>query len=341
MATMRAKPSFSPAAATTWIGLGWQFYDDALGFRVSFAGGLRGTQSELYYIGNGNSYAWISNYSNDATELVQGSVGRALITVGSLPGLAGNLSGRAPFAEPDADAVSRIPQIRAQRGVVHGASFEHGIVAGSWFSILGWNLAGNTRLWAEPDFQGSMLPTNLDGVEVKINGVAAAVYYISPTQINAQAPAITTPGTATLQVFRNGVPSEPEPIEIRRNAPEFFLYSLGGKTFVAALHTDGSVVADPTLAGGLRAARAGETVQIFGTGFSPAPAGTVVSSVTPITGVTVRIGNQPATVTFAGLVATGLFQVNVLIPAGVSGDLPVSLIVQDTPAVTTGLIPVR
>jgi uncharacterized protein (TIGR03437 family) len=61
--------------------------------------------------------------------------------------------------------------------------------SGSWVSIYGQNLSATTRSWNAADFSGNSLPTTLDGVTVTINGKVASVYYVSPVQLNVQAPA--------------------------------------------------------------------------------------------------------------------------------------------------------
>jgi len=58
--------------------------------------------------------------------------------------------------------------------------------AGSWAQVKGTNLSTTTRIWGTSDFTGYSLPTNLSGVQVMVNNQAAAVYYISPTQISFQ-----------------------------------------------------------------------------------------------------------------------------------------------------------
>ena len=73
-------------------------------------------------------------------------------------------------------------------GVQNGATFENNIVAGSWTTIKGTDLAQNTRIWLASDFVNGVAPTVLDGVKVNIDGKPAAVYFISQTQINVQAP---------------------------------------------------------------------------------------------------------------------------------------------------------
>jgi N-acyl-D-amino-acid deacylase len=336
---LAARPSFDSGTASSWHGLGWVIIQVPAGLRYRYAGGLRGTQAEFYHLPNSTSFAWITNFSGESGESEAGSLGNDLFQAFSaLPGQNGNLFENPSYMDGPASA----PQIRAQKGVVHGASFEPGITPGSWFSVVGWNLAANTRQWESSDFNGDLLPVSLDGVEVKINGRSAAIYYISPTQINAQVPDIDTTGTATLQVFRDGIPSHHEPVEIRSNAPELFRYSLGGKSFAAVLHLDGTVVADPALASGFRAAASGETLQFYGTGFVPSPAGRIVSSPAPVAGTVVRVGDQTAAVSFSGLTATGLFQVNATLPAGLApGDYAVSITVNGVSALATAYLPVR
>ncbi|MEI9971732.1 MAG: hypothetical protein WDO73_06570 [Ignavibacteriota bacterium] len=75
--------------------------------------------------------------------------------------------------------------------VENAASFLPGFSQGSWTTITGANLAGTTRTWTAGDFNGANLPTQLDQVSVTIDGKAAYVYFISPTQINVLAPADT------------------------------------------------------------------------------------------------------------------------------------------------------
>ena len=71
---------------------------------------------------------------------------------------------------------------------------------GSWAQVKGTNLGTTTRSWGPADFTGlgNSLPTNLSGVQVNVNNQAAAVYYISPTQISFQVPAGIT-GTASVR----------------------------------------------------------------------------------------------------------------------------------------------
>ena len=81
------------------------------------------------------------------------------------------------------------------------------VVPGVWFYVKGADLADVTRLWAGSDFADpSTLPTDLNGVEVWVDGTPVPVCFISPGQVNAQAPANMS-GTIEVQVVRLGIPS--------------------------------------------------------------------------------------------------------------------------------------
>jgi uncharacterized protein (TIGR03437 family) len=168
------------------------------------------------------------------------------------------------------------PVVRAQLGVVQGASFKSGTVAGAWMSLFGTDLAGTTRTWRDDEIINGRLPTQLDGVRVLVNDIPAPVYFISPTQINAQVPNVANPGTAQtlrVRVERGAQLSEIEPVELRPAAPEVFRYPAGGLWFAAATHPNGATVGDPTLLGGVAPAQVNGVISVFGTGFAPSTAG--------------------------------------------------------------------
>jgi hypothetical protein len=81
------------------------------------------------------------------------------------------------------------------------------IESGSWVSIYGTDLSVTTRSWQISDFSGNALPLSLDGVSVTINGRPAAVSYISPGQVNVQAPDDSTTGPVDLD-HRHNDPAE-------------------------------------------------------------------------------------------------------------------------------------
>ncbi len=82
--------------------------------------------------------------------------------------------------------------------VVNGASYGGTVAPEGWATIFGSNLAGGTAT-ATLDANGQ-LPTQLASTSVEFNGVAAALYYVSPAQINLVVPAGLSEGTATVVV---------------------------------------------------------------------------------------------------------------------------------------------
>ena len=204
-----------------------------------------------------------------------------------------------------------------------------GLVPGSWAQIQGRNLAPISRIWARSDFAplNNTLPTNLSGVELTVNGVPAAVYYISPTQVSFQVPNGIT-GTATVQVLRDGVPSNTITATAVSSSPGIFPVIVNGTNYDAAVFLDRSLAGDPSIGPGFRNARPGDVVQFYATGLEPTPAGVPVS-VQGVSGVMVTIGNVSFPADAAALVAPGEFQINFTVPQQFAtladGNYPISI----------------
>jgi len=209
--------------------------------------------------------------------------------------------------------------------VLDAASFQPGIEAGSWVMIKGANLANTNpgRTWRTDEVVGGNLPTSLDGVSVTINGKPAFVYYISPTQINVQAPSDTAVGTVDVVVTNNGLASAPAPAQLQAFAPAFFQYP--GTNYVTASRLpDYAPVADPAAVPGTVAAKPGDIVVLWGTGFGatnpPVPAGMAVSGAPgAVTAPTVMVGGVAAEVVSTVLTTgnAGLYQVTIRIPPSI------------------------
>lgn len=200
------------------------------------------------------------------------------------------------------------------------------IAPNTWVEIDGSALApaGDSRIWQASDFVNNQLPTQLDGVSVTVNGKAAYVYYISPTQVNILTPPDALPsGTVPVVVTNNGSGSATFNAQAQSTSPSFFVYS--GTGYVAALHANGSLIGPASLyPGSSTAAQPGETVELYANGFGPTSQAVVSGSesqggtLSPMPDVT--IGGVTATVTFAGL-----FQINVTVPSSVgNGDQPLT-----------------
>ncbi|MGO9258560.1 MAG: putative Ig domain-containing protein [Bryobacteraceae bacterium] len=204
-----------------------------------------------------------------------------------------------------------------------------GLVPGSWAQVQGRNLAGVSRIWGGADFAplSNTLPANLSGVGVTVNGVPAAVYYISPTQVSFQVPDGIT-GTATVQVVRDGVPSNTITGTAVSTSPGIFPVIVNGTNYAAAVFLDGSLAGDPSIGPGFRNAHPGDVVQLYATGLEPSPAGVPVS-VQSVSGVTVTIGSVTFPADAAALVGPGEFQVNFTVPQQFAtladGNYPISI----------------
>jgi uncharacterized protein (TIGR03437 family) len=210
--------------------------------------------------------------------------------------------------------------------VVNGASFLPGIASSTWITIFGANLSQTTRPWTSSDFVGNNLPTQLDGVSAKVNGIPAYVYYVSPTQLNVLVPDDTNAGQVQVQVTTAQRASNTFAADKRQIAPAFFLFQ--GTKYVAATHPDGTYVGKSGLitGGTFAPVKPGEIIALWGTGFGPTnpllPAAQLVTNAASLaTSVTVMIGGQQAQVSFAGRSGSGLDQFNVTVPATLSdGD---------------------
>jgi uncharacterized protein (TIGR03437 family) len=196
---------------------------------------------------------------------------------------------------------------------------------GGWFYVKGTDLADVQRIWGGSDFSDpNTLPTNLNGVEVWVNGAPVPVYFISPGQVNAQAPSNIS-GSVTVQVFRLGLGSNILSAPVAQIQPSIYNYQVGGKSYAAALFSDYALMGDPAVTPGTRKAKVGDVIQLYAAGLGPAPSGSSITSPVPIAGVGVTIGSTPCTVSFAGLVAAGQFQVNFTVPQIADGEYSITV----------------
>ena len=199
------------------------------------------------------------------------------------------------------------------------------VVPGGWFYVKGSELSDVQRIWGSGDFSdSSALPTNLNGVEVWVNGAPVPVYFISPGQVNAQAPSNVS-GTMTVQVFRLGLGSNTLTVPVAQIAPSVYYYQVNSKNYAAALFVDYSLMGDPAVVPGTHKAKPGDIIQLYAAGLGPSPSGSVVSAPVPITGAGVTIGTAAAQVLAAALVAPGQYQINFIVPQLPDGEYPITV----------------
>ena len=231
-----------------------------------------------------------------------------------------------------ASGATAAPSI-ASGGIVPVYGTHGTIQPGEWVSIYGAHLAGSTVIWNQ-DF-----PTSLGGTRVTIDGKDAYLWYVSPEQINLQVPDDTATGSVPVVVTTAGG-SVTAAVTLDRFAPSFLV--LDGKHVTGIiLRSDGSGaygggaydIVGPTgtsLGYPTVAAKAGDVVELFGTGFGPTDpavaAGRAFSGAAPTTDQpSLLIGGVGVTPTFAGLSGAGLVQINLTVPAGLGqGDVPLT-----------------
>lgn len=260
-----------------------------------------------------------------------GDGGQAFLEVGTgtfyslTPGLGAEYTGSNPFLDP-----------LKVWNAANLAPITNPVAPGEFVSLFGSGLCSVTE--GAPSLP---LPTTLGNVQVSVNGVFAPISYVSPTQINILVPYEISGGYATFQVSSGLGLSNAVTSYERDTAPGVFTSTTGGFAPgvgpAAALHADFSPVTQSN------PAQVGETLQLYVTGLgavNPAVADGAAALVKPLSLVVADIGvivdGQPATVTFKCLAPgfAGLYQVNFVVPSGVSSGRLVGLSVSTPEAFT-------
>jgi uncharacterized protein (TIGR03437 family) len=212
------------------------------------------------------------------------------------------------------------------------------LAAGSWVEIKGTGLSATTREWSGSDFTGGGLnaPTSLDGVSVTVDGRAAFVRYVSPTQVNIQVPDGIGTGSSIPVVLRNGSgASDPITMSGAVRTPLLLapgVFRIGGRQYLAALFADRFFVGRANLIPGVafRPARPGDRLLFFAIGCGPVTpaqqAGVVTTVANALPDVRILFGGTQATIEYGGLApqALGLYQFNVVVPNVADGDVEIT-----------------
>jgi uncharacterized protein (TIGR03437 family) len=163
------------------------------------------------------------------------------------------------------------------------------------------------------------LPTELAGTSVRVDGVLAPLFFVSPQQINFLIPAQTVTGIASVEITAADGTVSRSGLTVAATAPAIFTANAQGNGAPAALATVDGVsykhVGSPD--GMPNPIKTGDFLILFGTGIRGAATGTVK----------LTIGGAAVPVLYAGKQAdfVGLDQVNTQIPAGLSGDVVATL----------------
>ena len=235
------------------------------------------------------------------------------------------------LAPPPAFKVTSVPApLITPGGIVPIDGTAARIQPGEWVSIFGANLASSAATW-NGDF-----PMSLGGTSVAVNGKPAYLSFVSPGQINLQAPNDTATGVVLVGVT-TASGSTSAAVVLAQFSPSFLLLdtkhvagliirtdssgAYGGGTY-DIIGPSGTSLGYPTVA-----ARAGDTIELYGTGFGPTnpaePAGVAFSEAAPtINPVTLLINGVSVIPAFAGLTGAGLYQLNLTVPSGLgTGDV--------------------
>jgi len=217
------------------------------------------------------------------------------------------------------------PPVPIIASVVNGASFQPGFESGSWVTIRGTSLSNTNpgRTWQASEIINGQLPTALDGTSVTVDGKPSYVYYVSPTQLNIQAPADANTGPVNVVVANNGQVSAAFVAQLQTYSPAFFQY--GGTSYAIASHyPDYALVGNPNVVAGTIAAHPGDVLILWTTGFGPTnpltPAGIeVVAASSVASQPEITAGGVPVTMLSAVISpgSAGLYQVAIQLPADV------------------------
>lgn len=186
-------------------------------------------------------------------------------------------------------------------------------------TIYGTGLAYTTKAIAPSDIRSGILPIVLPGtgVHVFVSGIAAAIYYVSPGQINFLVPNILIAGPSDVQVTLDGVAGPLQPIQIASTSPAFF--QLDAQTVIAT-HVDGTVltVDQPAISGELiilYATGLGQVVPPLGN--LQVPSGAL--RIAQLANLKITLDGallDPSRVAYAGVAPgfAGLYQINLRLP---------------------------
>ena len=216
-------------------------------------------------------------------------------------------------------------------GVVPLNSMSSTIQPGSWVSVYGTNLALAVAIWAG-DY-----PITLGGVGVTVNGKPAYLWYVSPNQINMEAPDDTATGPVTV-VVTTSVGKASATVTLGAVGPSLSLFADQKHPAGVILTPSGSGaygggtydLAGPTgaFAFDTRPAKAGEIVLLYGTGFGPSnpavPAGRPFSgSAATVYAVQISIGGVSVVPLYSVVTSPGVYQIALTVPNVGSGDQPI------------------
>ena len=239
------------------------------------------------------------------------------------------------------DAASQVP----------GSYLEPGMIApGELITLFGSGL-GPAQLVSATAGSNGLYPTSFAGTSVTFNGIPAPIVYTSSSLVTVVAPyEITGSSTANISLTGPGGTFTAS-MPVAQTVPSIFTADASGIGQAAAVN-----VADNTVNGAAHPAHLGSYIELFanGAGYTTAPVDGQPTPINcgvaclprPLLPVTVKIGNQIVTPSYAGGAPTliaGVLQVNVQIPTNlITGQVLVQLMVggyPSQPGITVNVVP--
>lgn len=115
--------------------------------------------------------------------------------------------------------IPEAPPLIFYQGVVDNAVFSRPLAPGDIAVVFGEQLSFSRPVFAP----GFPMPTSLGGATVLINDVMAPLYYTSYGQIAFQVPSSIGPGTAVVQVIRDGQPGNQITVQVDPVSPQILV----------------------------------------------------------------------------------------------------------------------
>jgi len=213
-------------------------------------------------------------------------------------------------------------------------------------TVYGKGLSYITRALTADDVRGGVMPTVLPGtgVTVLIGGVAANIFYVSPTQINFLVPSILRPGRTDFQVVKNGISGAVVPMDLASSSPAIFQADV---QTVIATRLDGSLV---TLDA---PARPGDVIVLYATGLGETVPPVIYANIASTTAPLKQLADfkvlldgaalHTSLVLYAGVAPgfAGLYQINLRLPDAAGANPQVQIGLADALSPTGLTLPLK
>lgn len=193
------------------------------------------------------------------------------------------------------------------------------IAPGEIVTLIG---SGFVPFGVEVPFKAFPVPTTLADVQVKFDGIAGAIYYVSPTQINVQVPLTVVGGNTTITVFYKGAVVATTTVRTSAQSPGIFTYN--GEAIITS--PNGALVSMKGFPA-LEVGPTGAYIVLYGSGFGPTNPAFFPGEPAPLsplllyrlvsTQVSAKLDGKEINISYIGLTpgSVGLYQINLFIPS--------------------------